>query len=399
VLGGLIVFFKNIESITENDLNDLVENKVFETRTLEYKECFPGNRDSDKKEFLADVSSFANSAGGSIIFGISEKKGIPQEVKGIDNNIIDQEKSRLENMIRDGIAPRITGISINTLHLSSSMVVLIMRIPKSWNSPHCVTYNHHEKFYARNNSGKYKMDIPELRAAFILSETIIDKIKNFREERISKIFSGEAIMPFYDNAKMVLHLIPLSSFDPAKIYDLKKILSCKNQLEPPIKYFGYHNKFNVDGLLFYTRGEEGKSYSYAQFYRNGIIEALEGRSLDPRLNNGEKAIHATAYENAIIETLTKYFHTLQEMNIELPIIIFISFVGVKNYKIITGEGIFRETREDSIDREILFLPEVIIENYDVMLSEILKPSFDVLWNAFDFPGSPNYNEDGKRKIK
>ena len=77
------MFNKPLEQITIEDLETLVENSVPESRTIEYKQCFPSNKDSDKKEFLADVSSFANTIGGILIFGITEKKGVPIDIPGV----------------------------------------------------------------------------------------------------------------------------------------------------------------------------------------------------------------------------------------------------------------------------------------------------------------------------
>ena len=59
-----MVLNKPLEAIEENDLQALVDNQVAERKTIEYKESLPGNADGDKKEFLADVSSFANASGG-----------------------------------------------------------------------------------------------------------------------------------------------------------------------------------------------------------------------------------------------------------------------------------------------------------------------------------------------
>ena len=55
---------KPLESITEADLRSLTENGASEIKTLEYKRSLPGRSDEEKKEFLADASSFANPAGG-----------------------------------------------------------------------------------------------------------------------------------------------------------------------------------------------------------------------------------------------------------------------------------------------------------------------------------------------
>jgi len=63
---------KRLEDIGEVELDSLIANGVPEGKTIEYKKVLPGNFDGDKKEFLADVSSFANTAGGDLIFGIDE---------------------------------------------------------------------------------------------------------------------------------------------------------------------------------------------------------------------------------------------------------------------------------------------------------------------------------------
>ena len=65
---------KNIDQIIENDLKALIDNSVLEGKTIEYKQSLPSNSDSDKKEFLADISSFANASGGDLIYGIIENR-------------------------------------------------------------------------------------------------------------------------------------------------------------------------------------------------------------------------------------------------------------------------------------------------------------------------------------
>ncbi len=61
---------KPLDKIEKPDIDALVANAVSERRTIEYKLVLPENADSNKKEFLADVSSFANAAGGDLLFGV-----------------------------------------------------------------------------------------------------------------------------------------------------------------------------------------------------------------------------------------------------------------------------------------------------------------------------------------
>jgi predicted HTH transcriptional regulator len=183
---------KPLESIDEGDLQELIDNQVPEGKTIEYKEALPGNSDGDKKEFLADVSLFANAAGGNLIFGMKEDSGTLVEIRGLQISNVDAEILRLENIIQTGIAPRLPVVHIHSVPLPSKpqQCALIIRVRKSWLSPHMVTFRNDSKFYTRNSRGKYQLDVSELRTAFLLSETTAERIRNFRAERLSMIVAG-----------------------------------------------------------------------------------------------------------------------------------------------------------------------------------------------------------------
>ena len=55
----MILDRKPFESITEEDLQTLVDEEISESKTIDYKRDNYGNDDSEKKEFLKDISSFA----------------------------------------------------------------------------------------------------------------------------------------------------------------------------------------------------------------------------------------------------------------------------------------------------------------------------------------------------
>lgn len=384
---------KNIDQITEEDLQALKDNKVLEGKTIEYKQSLPGKGETDKIEFLADVSSFANASGGDLIFGIIEDRntGLPEQIEGLTVENVDQEISRLDSMIRDGIEPRILGINLKSVKLLNAKTALIIRIPKSWIAPHHVVYGGHDKFYSRSANGKYPLDVAELRIAFNLSETIAERIRRFREERISKIFANETPVPFYETAKIALHLIPIISFSPAQSYEISRIASHPEKMGP-IYCRGWSNRYNFDGFLTYAEGKDGISYSYVQLFRNGIIEAVEGRLLQP--NNSKLIIPSVAYEEALIKALPQYLSILETLNVELPVFIFLTLLGVKGYSMPVKDTKYWRYEGHTIDRDILLLPEKIIESYEVAAKDVLRPFFDSIWNACGFPRSLNYDEAG-----
>jgi predicted HTH transcriptional regulator len=168
---------KSFPEIVLDDIERLIENVIAESKTIEYKRELPKNSDEGKKEFLADVSSFANSEGGDILFGIEAESGIPTKLSNLD--IADNDKARLqyESIIRDGIVPRIK-FDIKIIDINNTKVLLI-RVYKSWNKPHRVEYKNMHKFYSRHSTGKYLLDIEDLRNAFLSSNQTTEKIRAF----------------------------------------------------------------------------------------------------------------------------------------------------------------------------------------------------------------------------
>lgn len=386
---------KDIEQITKDDLQALVDSEVTERKAIEYKQALPRDSAKEKKEFLADVSSFANASGGDLIYGIIEDKntGKPKSLDGLDIENTDQEILRLDNIIRTGIQPRLPSVTISPpIALGNSKIALIIRVLRSWSSPHRVIYDGHDKFYSRSSNGKYPLDVGELRISFNLSETITERIRNFRQDRISKLMANETPVPFPYDAKIVLHLIPIISFNPAQRYDIDKVASETAKLKP-IYCSGGNSRYNLDGFLTHCDDRERKSYSYVQLFRNGIIEAVEGLLLEP--HEGQLIIPSIAYEQELIKSFADYLSLLKTLGVEPPIFIFLTLLGVKGYSmgINTWRHRFHETH--TIDRDILQLPEVMVENYDDKAENVLKPCFDSIWNACGFPRDLYYNEQGE----
>ncbi len=64
-----------IDAIDEAALQYMIDNQVSEGRDLEFKRELPGGGDEASREFLADVTAFANAQGGDIVYGMDEANG------------------------------------------------------------------------------------------------------------------------------------------------------------------------------------------------------------------------------------------------------------------------------------------------------------------------------------
>ena len=97
---------KKLEDLSEADLASLISNSVAESRLIEYKQELRNSSDAERKEFFADVSSFANASGGHLIYGLQENAGTPTGIAPLAVADVNAETLRLESMIRDSIEPR-----------------------------------------------------------------------------------------------------------------------------------------------------------------------------------------------------------------------------------------------------------------------------------------------------
>jgi hypothetical protein len=384
---------KSLDSITESDLQDLINAKESESKVIEYKKELPKfDNIDDKKEFLADVSSFANASGGDLIYGIIAKNGVPEYLCGLEITVpIEQITMRLENIIRSNIDPKIPGISIIEITVLENKYVIIIRIPRSWASPHMITIERKgdARFFSRFSKGKFDLDVSEIRAAFVLSEAREERIRNFRIDRISKLIAGETPVRLDRSPKMVLHIIPLAAFDFSLILDNSSFRKNLDSL-PSINGGIDHTRYNLDGFLVYNDSIEPEVYrSYVQVFRNGIIESVD------RCTH-EGGIPGVYIDSKLHEILPKYISAQKQFGTEPPFLVMFSLVGVLGYPMdVKGIGVLGNPRAGpKMDRDVVQIPEVLIEDFDYDLYKVLKPILDAFWNSAGYEKSPHFDSNG-----
>lgn len=384
---------KTLESITEADLRTLLADEVAEGKAIEYKRSLPDNTDESKREFLADVSSFANAAGGHLVFGILEEKGVPVEICGLPGIDPDEELQRLENLIRDGIESRILGAQMRSVRLSTGDAAIVVRIPRSWAQPHAVNHRKHWRFYSRNSAGKYPLDVSEVRAAFVLSESLADRVRTFRAQRLSNIVAAQTPVALGEDGQIVLHMVPFGAFDAGSKVDISSLGQDTRTLKPINGSVG-GQRYNLDGLVTYDYTLARPGRSYVQLFHSGIIEAVETSILG--VSEGETPyIPSVLYERELLTVLPIYLSVQQRLGVAPPLFLMLSLLGVSGFVMAVSGKLDRfGDRAYPIDRDALVLPEIIIESFGIDPAEAMRPIFDSVWNAAGWARSMNYDESG-----
>ncbi|CAN96793.1 hypothetical protein predicted by Glimmer/Critica [Sorangium cellulosum So ce56] len=384
-----MVFNKPVTELTKEDIDVLIENEVQESKMLDYKRDLP----TENKEFAADVAAFANAAGGFIIFGIPEKEdaagkrtGMPASADGIAKFNEDEVIRRLEGIVRTNIDPKIPTLQWKAIPGFPRGPILVLYIPRSWSAPHMLTAGE-SRFPSRNDRNKVWLDVREIRSAFLLSAEMPTLIRRFRDERLGRIMADETPVMLDGRTRVVLHVIPFSSMSMDATMDLKP---WEKNLPYPMGGGGVSNfRYNFDGFLTWKSISDKLQYSYLQVFRSGALETVSV-IYTGRVQDGQFEFYPNQVEEKITGVLPDYISRYQRLGIEAPIVILVSLLNVKGATFKNQNEWFRGHRP--IDREVLLLPDVILQEYpdDVKstLRGILRPTFDALWQACGVAESP-----------
>ena len=374
-----------IDDIDINTLQGLIRNEVCESKTLEYKREMPGKADSDLVPFLATISSLANTAGGDFLLGVETKDGKPVALPGIEIENLDGEILRFEQLLRDRLEPRLPHVDIHQIAVAKDKYVLVFRVLRSWIAPHRIKKN--SKFYARNSAGRYELDVGELRTAFSMSESLATRIRDFRTDRIARIHSRETPVPLKLGGCMVVHAIPLGTFMASRAIDIAAHESSIRQF-PPLWASGWDGRVNLDGFVNFVRSHESSCLAYTQIFRAGVVESVAVLSTP----KDRPVLYCVAYEQEVVKFLTRFFKFVGKFEIEPPYYAFLSFVGVRGCLFPVQSRFLSPHDGQPLRENMLILPEIVIQDCNEKPDQLLRPIFDMVWNAFGFIRSFNYDE-------
>ncbi len=159
--------------LKSNDLNTIIKRNEKESLFIEYKSGEWLKNDEEGKFNLRKwVSSFANSAGGTLMIGISEKKEnnetFPDKITGIDPTKFKEEIGKwIEDVLRDKIYPRLNPppriITFPTDSSKQKFVALIEIQQTDFYIHKVMIKDGKEEYFHRHNFQVLSMDEWEIR--------------------------------------------------------------------------------------------------------------------------------------------------------------------------------------------------------------------------------------------
>ncbi len=376
-----------LERVSEADLQRLITDAVRESRDLDFKRDAVGDDRDAKREFLRDVTSFANTAGGYLIIGMEESAGVADALIGLTVRPPDDEKLRLENVIRDGVEPRLVGVRIREVILSGGDYALVIKIPVSWNPPHRVAFGGTNRFYARNSAGAYELSVEQLRSAFLGGAELERRLEDFRFTRLARLETGHGGVGIAGKGRLVVQAVPLANQE--KPFDLSVAERQLGKFLPPQTKSGINYRYNLDGFLLHgTTADGDPPASYTQLFRNGCVEIAGGGYLwSKKIGENQPLFCAGQSLNIdLMDSIETAIAGSFLLGATPPVAVMVSFLDGAGSVLSLDEG--QVSLHDKIlDRNTLLFEPLVIQDGQMQQGwqNVLRPVFDSLWNAFGYP--------------
>lgn len=377
----------DLQAITEADLQRLVAEHEQEGPHLEFKRETPRPDNGARHEFAADVSAMGNSGGGDLVYGIDEDaQGSAGAVAPFVGNA-DVEARRMLDVLANSVEPRLPGLQIQPVSVAGG-TVFVVRVPQSWAGPHRVRTNQH--FFVREGARKRQLDIPEIRAMFVRTESQGQRVRDFRTDRLGALMSGRAPERLVPGALQVLHLIPTQA--ALGLMNVDPVPYMNRQVLPVLGAGGGNPRINIDGALVVRNIGAGGTHGYSQFFRNGYFETVHVEAWGgPEQRTALGSIH---YEQNIIQLVDRFRAELLRLDYSTEVTAMWSLLGADRTEL--GIDRWRFNLDDTMgrfDRPTLVVPDVLLRSEDSP-ERALRPLFDQIWQAAGLLRSYNYDDQG-----
>jgi hypothetical protein len=156
------------------------------------------------------------------------------------------------------------------------------------------------------------MNVQQLRDAFTNSTLVAERVRGFRENRVSKIVQGNIPGPRQEGLpKVVFHLVPLEAFAKVRRIDIASAWDRLRDFGP----LGFvprdgTSRLNLDGRVNFADSDADRNprwWSYVQAIANlNVLTRQERRIISPQ------------YEGHLRQAVPNYLHLLQGLSVDGP---------------------------------------------------------------------------------
>lgn len=312
----------DVRDLDEQGLRQFLERRIPEGHHLDYKTAFQhgetnksGDKNRGKREFLKDITAFANANGGDLLIGVEEPReslSVDDQIHGIDEG--DKLAQDLERLASSSVDPRVPGLLIKPIPLQNGKHVLVVHVPPSMIRPYRIDFSGYVNFFIRHRESIFPMTTYEIREAVFTSASAEARAKEYllQCERDVVEYTTKGAPAFF------LQAMPLIS--PERPWDVldKEFQSLIRDSQGKRARFRYAFASSVkptstiEGII--GRDDRKNPTWRTEIHRNGYISALDLMPLQELNLGGQNVLVISRYQCELFKAFTFFCQEVLEVS-------------------------------------------------------------------------------------
>jgi hypothetical protein len=227
----------------------------------------------------------------------------------------------------------------------------------------------------------------------------LKRLRQFHDDRVSKIASGEGPVAILEDGALVIHVLPFTALDHDPAESFYEISRNPSRF-PPIGGNSLQVQIDYDGLLIGSnaRGFPEAQRAYVMVFRSGAVEAVVSS-----LGRGHESnfLALTDIQATIIQYVRLYATAIKDFDITPPLAVYVCLIDVQGKTLLQGSFQIAAFPEDlpsaALNRARLPFGGCVLESVpteDAACAKVLKPVLDHLANAAGLATSPLFDAAG-----
>ncbi|MCC6244970.1 MAG: ATP-binding protein [Gemmatimonadaceae bacterium] len=272
---------KRYDQVTAEDIQALIDNRVTETFTMEFKKQLPDTGiESAKEKFVRSVVAMANADGGVILFGVDEsdenndKKGYAVRLHDVGEGV-DEATRRVASVLAAKTDPPIRAeIRTHEVIMPGGKRIMVMGVARNLAGPHSELYR--EQIPRRGERQNYVPRPAELRRMFLETATLFEECEEFVARRLARLTTVPLAQPKY----VAVHILPIGRLRES--IDVRATDDRSRGVFLPLGGRGTDMRFNAEGLLFRAspHGQPRLVLAHTQLFRFGGLEGVSTNAIE-----------------------------------------------------------------------------------------------------------------------
>jgi hypothetical protein len=205
-------------------------------------------------------------------------------------------------------------------------------------------------------------------------------------------------------AMVIMHLVPLQTFDAAQPEAFGKICASPQLLPPLFDARPRDWKVSSNGFLLGSNAEglRPPQRAYVHVFRSGVIEAV---SSNLARGHSRNTLQLPQIQCLIIHYGRIYAAALQAAGIQPPFAVCVSFAGVKNTRLLQdfiGTALAEDLPYGSLTDDVIHFEAAVFDKVpedDTHSAKMLYPILSHLANTAQLATSPYFDAEGNYTLK